>query len=473
MPIQRIPFTEWKPDQPAIAESLLDANNVVPSTSGYIPFPSAVNFSNAASENINNIVAGKFNSVTQLFAGGATKLFKFNGTTLDLEDKSKVGGYSGSTRWSFTQFGGVILASNYAEKIQAWTINTSTAFADVNASAPICKYITVVRDFVVAANISGTPNKVQWSDINDETDWTSGGASQSDYQLIPEGGNIVGITGGESGLVLLERSIVRMSYIGSPLFFQFDTISRNLGCNSPNSITQYGNMTYFLADDGFYSCDGQQLYNIGNDKIDEYFYSNLSTSLSDTISSAVDPVNNIVIWNYPNTSGGRSLLIYNWLVKKWSSADTTTEYVASLASATITLEGLDAYGTVDSITTSFDNRFWSGGKFIFGGIDNTKIVTFTGASTTASLIVGELEFGYNSVVTLARPQIDNGSATVSVASRRELDDTITFSTGVAASAEGRVPLRSYGRYHRLKVVPTGTWTHCIGVDVDSTTNGGR
>jgi hypothetical protein len=232
-------------------------------------------------------------------------------------------------------------------------------------------------------------------------------------------------------------------------------------------------MTYFLADDGFYSCDGQQLYNIGNDKIDEYFYSNLSTSLSDTISSAVDPVNNIVIWNYPNTSGGRSLLIYNWLVKKWSSADTTTEYVASLASATITLEGLDAYGTVDSITTSFDNRFWSGGKFIFGGIDNTKIVTFTGASTTASLIVGELEFGYNSVVTLARPQIDNGSATVSVASRRELDDTITFSTGVAASAEGRVPLRSYGRYHRLKVVPTGTWTHCIGVDVDSTTNGGR
>jgi len=330
-----------------------------------------------------------------------------------------------------------------------------------------------VRDFVVAAYIDTEANKVQWSDINDETDWTSGGASQSDYQLIAEGGNIVGITGGEFGLVLLERAIVRMSYIGSPLFFQFDAISRNLGCNSPGSITQYGNMTYFLADDGFYSCDGQQLYNIGNDKVDEYFYSNLSTSLSDTISSAVDPVNNIVIWNYPNTSGGRSLLIYNWLVKKWSSADTTTEYVASLASATITLEGLDAYGTVDSITTSFDNRFWAGGKFIFGGIDNTKIVTFTGASTTASLIVGELEFGYNSVVTLARPQIDNGSATVSVASRRELDDTITFSTGVAASAEGRVPLRSYGRYHRLKVVPTGTWTHCIGVDVDSTTNGSR
>ena len=84
-----------------------------------------------------------------------------------------------------------------------------------------------------------------------------------------------------------------------------------------------------------------------------------------------------------------------------------------------------------------------------------------------------MEFGYNSVLTLGRPQIDNGSANLSVASRRELDDAITYSTALASSSEGRVPLRSYGRYHRVKVTPTGTWTHAIGVDVDYTQNGGR
>lgn len=473
MATQRVAFTEWLPDQPSTTGALLEANNVYPLTVGYAPFPASSDLSSAASEALNNVTAAKYQLATELFAGGATKLFKYNGTTLALADVSKVGGYTGSDRWNFTQFGDTLLATNNKEVIQAWTIGTSTSFADVSATAPKAKFITVVRDFVVAAYIDNESNKVQWSNINDETNWTSGGASQSDYQIIPEGGNIVGITGGEAGLILLDRALIKMTYIGSPLFFQFDAISRNLGCNSVGSITQYGPTTYFLSDDGFYAYDGQNILNIGNDKVDEFFYTNLNTALSDTISAAVDPVNNIVIWNYPNTSAGRSLLIYNWLVKKWSSADTTTEYVASLASATITLEGLDAYGTVDSIATSFDNRFWAGGKFIFGGIDNTKIVTFTGASTTASLIVGELEFGYNSVVTLARPQVDNGSATVSVASRRELDDTITFSTGVAASQEGRVPLRSYGRYHRLKVVPTGTWTHAIGVDVDSTTNGAR
>jgi hypothetical protein len=473
MATQRIAFTEWLPDQPTTTGALLEANNVYPLTIGYAPFPLSADYSAAASEDLNNVTAAKFELATQLFAGGNTKLFKFNAGTLALDDVSKAGGYSSASRWSFVQFGNSVLAANNVNKIQSWTIGTSTNFADVSLDAPIPKFITVVRDFVVAANIAGTPNKLQWSDINDETDWTSGGASQADYQIIAEGGNITGITGGEFGLVLLERAIVRMSYIGSPLFFQFDTISRNLGCSTAGSVTQYGAMTYFLADDGFYACDGTQLYNIGNDKVDEYFYENMAIAQQETISAAVDPVRNIVVWNFPNTNGGRSLLIYNWLVKKWSTADTSLEYIVSLATSNVTLEGLDVYGSLEAVPASLDDRAWAGGKFLFGGADGAKIATFTGANATASLTVGELEFGYNSVVTLARPQVDNGSASIAIASRRELDDNITYSTALAASSEGRVPLRSYGRYHRLKVTPSGTWSHAIGVDVDYTQNGGR
>jgi len=473
MATQRIAFTEWLPDQPTTTGALLEANNVYPLTIGYAPFPLSADYSSAASEDLNNVTAAKFELATQLFAGGNTKLFKFNAGTLALDDVSKAGGYSSASRWSFVQFGNSVLAANNVNKIQSWTIGSSTNFADVSVDAPIPKFITVVRDFVVAANISGTPNKLQWSDINDETDWTSGGASQADYQIIAEGGNITGITGGEFGIVLLERAIVRMSYIGSPLFFQFDTISRNLGCSTAGSVTQYGAMTYFLADDGFYACDGTQLYNIGNDKVDEYFYENMAIAQQETISAAVDPVRNIVVWNFPNTNGGRSLLIYNWLVKKWSTADTSLEYIVSLATSNVTLEGLDVYGSLEAVPASLDDRAWAGGKFLFGGADGAKIATFTGANATASLTVGELEFGYNSVVTLARPQVDNGSASIAIASRRELDDNITYSTAVASSSEGRVPLRSYGRYHRLKVTPSGTWSHAIGVDVDYTQNGGR
>ena len=475
MPVKRIPFGEWLPDQPSIVGTMQDATNVIPVASGYGAFPLSSNYSNAASQTLTNLHAAKFNNLTQVFAGGTSKLFKFNAATLNLDDVSKTGAYAGSARWYFTQFGNVLLAVNDAAKVQAWTVGSSTVFADVAAAAPVAKYITTVRDFVVCANLDGgtNANKVQWSDLNDETNWTSGAASQSDFQIISDGGNIQGITGGEFGLILLERGITRMSYIGSPYFFQFDNISRGIGCVTGGSVAQYGGITYFLSDEGFYSCDGKGITPIGKEKVDRWFYNNMNSSGIDSMSAAVDPVRSLVMWNYANISGGRSLLIYNWKLGKWSTAETTTTYIASLATSGFTLEELDAFGTLDALPASLDDRIWVGGKLLLGGIATTKIVTFTGANSTASLVVGDMEEGYNSVMTLVRSQIDNGSCNVSVASRRLLDGSITYSTPIATSSENRASVRSAGRYHRVKITPTGDWTTAVTIDVNLEQQGGR
>ena len=470
---QRLTFGEWLPDQPGLVGALQTANNVVAQSVGYGPFPSMVDYSQAASENLNAVFTGKFGTTSNIFAGGASKLFKFDTTDLSMDDVSKVGGYTG-TRWKFAQFGDVVVAANGAEKLQAWVIGSSTLFADLAAAAPIASFVTVVRDFVVAANISSYPSRVQWSDINDETDWTSGPTSQSDYQDIPDGGNIRGITGGEFGLVLLEQAIVRMSYIGAPLFFQFDTISRTLGCYESGSIAQYGPMTFFLSDDGFYMCDGQSVKPIGAEKIDRWFFDDLDPANVTKMSSAIDPIRKIVAWCYPNTRAGKTILIYNWQVQKWTYADTTADYIASAGTASVTLEGLDAYSaSIDALETSLDSRIWVGGKFIFAGTSGAKIVTFTGDPSSAVLETGDFAAGVNSVVRLARPQVDNGSATVAVASRDLLSDTVNFGTASAADSDNRVSLRSFGKYHRLRVVPTGNWTTVVGVDVDTIQSGRR
>ena len=64
MATARINFTEWLPDQPSTVGALIDVNNTVPLSIGYSPFPSAVNYSNSASENLNNVYAGKFSTTT-------------------------------------------------------------------------------------------------------------------------------------------------------------------------------------------------------------------------------------------------------------------------------------------------------------------------------------------------------------------------------------------------------------------------
>ena len=130
--------------------------------------------------------------------------------------------------------------------------------------------------------------------------------------------------------------------------------------------------------------------------------------------------------------------------------------------------------TIDTLTTTLDDRLYAGGKFLFGGVRDTRIITFTGLPATATITTNDLEYGYNSVLTLIRPSVDNGSADVSVASRRMLDDTITYSTPISASSENRCPVRSAGRYHRISITPTGSnWFSAIGIDLDYTEQGTR
>ena len=473
---QRIAFTEWTPDLAGVAENLSVAKNVVPSALGYNPFPTAVDYSAAASENLNNVITGRFSATTTVFAGGATKLFKFDGADLSMDNVSKSGNYSSVVKWNFTQFGNTIIAANNVNKLQGYTLGSSSLFGDLSADAPVAEYVTVVRDFVVASSLdSGTnANKVQWSNINDETNWTTGAASQSDYQIISDGGNIHGMTGGEVGLIFLDRAIVRMSYIGSPLFFQFDTISRGVGCVEGNTVVQYGSMTYFLGADGFYSCDGTTVTAIGTQKVDAWFYANANPSKLAQMSSTIDPIRKIVVWEFIDNFAQNTLLIYNWQVQKWSYCTTDVDYVASSASAGMTLEGLDLYGNMDTLTTSLDDALWSGGKFLFAGARDDKIVTFTGANSSAQLTTGDIGDGVTSVVTLARPIVDNGSGSVAIASRMLLSAVPELGSYTAADSDNRVSLRSSGKYHRISVIPTGDrWSNAIGVDIDVSPQGTR
>jgi hypothetical protein len=478
MPTQRIQLGEWMPDQSGITGALTDAKNVVSQAVGYGPFPTAVSFSTSATEDLISLYAAKNpDNTTQLFASGASKIYTVSGVGALTQVKSGMAtGINDKVR--FTQFGKVVITTNNADKLQAWTLGTSTSFADLDASAPVAKYITVVRDFVVVANTYESAEqkqyRVRWSAINDETDWTEDVNTQSDYQDIPDGGQIVGIRGGEFGLVFLERAISRMSYVGTPFIFQFDNISRNKGCMVAGSIAQYQGITFFLSDDGFYMCDGQQVIPIGSEKVDRFFIDDASESDYNSMSSAVDPIRKLVIWNYVAIDGNRKLIIYNFATKRWTYADAGTDYISEASTTAVTLEQLDDINaSIDALTTSLDSRLYVGGKYFLGGTQGAKVYTYTGTSASGQIATGDIDLGGQSVVTLARPQVDTGSATIAVASRQLLSQDVSFGTPVAADSENRVSLRSSGRYHRLQLVPTGNWTNAVAIDVDVSGQGVR
>jgi len=471
---QKILLGEWLPDQPGVTGSVTEATNCYPVTNGYAPFKGESDLSNNAGADLLLTFAGKFGDSISLFAGSSSNLYKFGTGDRDL-DALTTTGYSNIEIWDVTQFGQKMIAANGADKLQAFDLVLGTEFADLDAAAPSAKFVTVVRDFVVAANSSSEESTVYWSDINDETDWTPGAASQADSQVLPDGGNITGLSGGEFGLVFMERAVYRMSYVGSPFFFQFDAISRSLGCISNGSIVQYGNLTYFLADDGFYVCDGQNLKNIGEEKVNRYFFDVAAKGdLRIKMSSAVDPIRKLAMWCTPLQSGGYALFVYSIPLNKWSYIETTATSIASVLTATTTLEDLDNYSTsIDALVVSLDDPQWAGGNLLLAGTSGQKIITFGNTFKTANISTGDIDAG-QSVITLARPIVDGGSSSVAVASRNNLDEQVVFGTPVAADAENRVSLRSNGQYHRLRLIPSGTsWKTAVGMEFDIVKQGDR
>jgi hypothetical protein len=542
MTIQRIPLGEWLPDQPGLIGAITKAENCYPTATGYAPLPSEAEFSAAADENLLSLAYSKDQSGTiKLFAAGTSKIYSVSsvgaltqawyttgtydqsgGTTLTVTGDSVYLNFTSGTatdgqftitkidadsftvtttsatttgnvrisasengfntatgqRFRFTRFGNTTIAANFSDRLQSFVADSSTSFRNLADDAPVAKFVTVVRDFVVAANtVDGSteyPYRVQWSGLNDETTWTTSQVTQADYQDIPDGGHITGIRGGEFGLILMEKAIHRMSYVGTPFIFQFDNISREKGCIASGSVSQYQGLTFFLSDDGFYVCDGQQVVPIGSEKVDRFFFSDADLDFT-TMSCAVDPIRKLVIWNYKDKFAKRKLLIYSFTTKKWASAIANCDYVSDATTASVTLEQLDSISaSIGALSVSLDSNLYPGGKYFLGGTSGTKVITFNGANKTATIETGDISTGGRSLVTLARPQVDSGSASVALASRTLLSDAVSFGTSTAASSENRISLRGSGNYHRIQVTPTGdNWKMAVAVDVDVVPQGER
>ena len=494
-----IKFGQLQSDLPTYQNSgALKVDNVIPLKEGYKSLPG---FQALSSTGLTGSAVGLFSSfqasgVTN-YAGDATKLYQMNSSQVFV-DKSKSGGYNNSTTsnardfWKFTQFGTNIIATNHADNIQKFNQGTDSAFSDLVSIK--AKYITVINNFVVAGytteSSTGYNQRVKWSALNDSSDWTPSQATQSGYQdIVGEHGNIVGIVGGEqSGIVFFEKAIYRMSYAGTPLIFRFDKISDNIGAFCDKSIVSFGSMIFFLAQDGFYMLSGgQQLTPIGNGKVDDFFYNDLSSNL-DGICSAIDPNNSIVVWSYRGSDAtststiNNKLIIYNYSVDKWATGSGLDLQFISTASqeAFTTLESLDVLGNLDNLPKSLDSYFYGEGIVGLAGFNSeNKFGKFIATSLSATVDTTEFEGaeGRRSSIINVRPIVDSeeDSATVTVTpiTRASQLDNILVGSAVSTQDSGDCPLRSNSRYHRIRVSVTGNFKTMSGVDIEARPEGKR
>ena len=485
-----IPFGEWLPDQSDFQNpGSTVATNVIPAARGYRPFFGLSEVSQAADNRIRGIYATKdTNDTIFIFVGDSGKLYKMNNGTFALADvKSGTYSLSGDEQWRFVRFGDDVIASGSdSDVLQKFTIGTSSAFSAISG-APAAKFLAVVRDFVVTANVTYSSatyrSRVRWSQINDANSWTLGTA-QADFQEIADAGHITGLVGGEFGVVLLEKAIARMQYVGSPLIFTFEKVETGHGCNYPNSVTSLGpTQVFYLADDGFFFFDGSKSIPIGAEKVDKFFFDSINFKFADRLSSTIDPENQIVMWSYADresTGEPNKILVYNYAVQKWSLINLEHEFLGNSLTPNMTLEGLDNLSSsLDSLTTSLDSNFYAGGFFQLSASKDKKLQTLTGAQLDAVLETSEFETApmRQSLIKGVTPYVTARDVaptlSVQVGSRSRQIDKTTFTTASSINDDNSCPVRTHGRYHRVRVNASGTWRYALGVDVDAVTLGRR
>lgn len=491
-----VEFGEWMPDLPPLNNpGCVLAQGCIPMGRGYEPFPTASIYS---TNTMDARAQGAFScrdadGTVFNFSGNASKLYR--NTSAAFSNISKAGGYTTGTdeRWSFTQFGRRVIATNFTDNVQSYVMGTSSAFADLAGSPPRARYCTTLKDFVVLANTADSPARVQWSALSDATSWTVSAATGADYQdLDTSKGWIRQIVGGEYGVVFQERAITRMTFVGAPLWFQFDEVESERGTQAPGSVVKVGNTIFYLGTDlRFYAFNGTSSVPIGSNRVDKTFAAAVDTTYIHKVSACRDPRKPIVYWAFPGpgSSAGACNYIYayNYQTDRWASVF-LDEPVASYGEVDLlhlqfaegyTLDGLDTVNSsIDALPYSLDSAYWTGGQISLAAFTPGIVyqVVFDSAAYIARFTSRELEAvpGYRATVKEIRP-IVQGYVTLSAAiavRETQAASAIGYAWG-APNTAGYIRGRASGRYHAASLTLTGGFTHAIGVDVTDVTPLGR
>lgn len=352
MPV--LAFGEYRPDVSDYqGQHTKNIVNVIPRGDGYGPFPELASITTALSGPCRGyFYARKNDGSIQVFAATASELYTLNNTDLSWSNVSKAT-YTpvGTTaQWTFAQFNNFVFACQVNTVPQVYDLTSSSQFADCLGSPPQAAYIAVVNRFVVLSGIA-SPNvyRIQWSglnDVNSSTAWTSG-VNSSDFQDLPDGGIVRGVAGGEYGTIFQDASIRQMTFApGSPYVFGITRVSQDDGIFAPGSLIAAGDRIFYCSPAGFRMIPpGGFPTPIGKEKVDRTFFDDVDTTNLQLMIGAHDPKQTRVYWAYKSVNGLSGvfdkILVYDWVLDKWSSILSKGEYIASLSRPGVTLEGVD------------------------------------------------------------------------------------------------------------------------------------
>lgn len=496
-----IPFGPWHPDKAAPgAPVVVEAVNVTPAVNGFRPLPALAAVTDALGGTcLGGATVYDDDGDVFVFAGDETDLYKLSasstwenvtritseallddsavqleddsGNLLTVESKNNYATGSGE-RWQFASSGALVIAVNIGDDPQKFLLNSSTKFQALGGTPPQARYIAVVRDFIVLGGLDGDERTVHWSGLANPEHWTPGTQS-CDTQTFQNGGPVRGLIGGEVGYVFQASAIKRMTYApGSATIFDIDEVEDQAGLQAPYSLVRVRRQAFYRSADGFFkfSLGGAGSEPIGVGKWAKWFDDDLKAGTEQLIIGGVSPSQRFVIWAYnskdnPNSDLNRSL-IYDWALDEAAIVDVPIQAVMSTLTTGVTLDDMDAFGTIDTLPFSLDSPVWRGGAALLGVFgSDSKLSYFAGPNMAAQIVTADGYGGQRVLVKGTRPMLDTTAVQVAISAREAEGGVIAFPISEAMEDTGIVPAHASGNLVRARLtIPAGSvWGQVTGL----------
>lgn len=286
------------------------------------------------------------------------------------------------TTWSMDTWGEYLVACSSTDgKLYEWQLGFATpTLAAPIANAPVGnKAVMVTADRIIfALGAGGNPRKVQWSDQEDNTDWTPATDNLAgDYELATPGTLLAGKRVKGINLLFTDVDVHTAQYVGAPFVYGFEKAGSGCGLISAQAVAAIDTAAIWMSRSGFWIYDGYAKP-LPSD-VGDYVFQNINYAQASKVYAVHNSKFGEIWWYYPSVSSTEndSYVTFNYRENHWSIG--TLARTAGTDSGVFTnplLVGPDGYVYEHEVGFSYDGAtvYAESGPVQIGNGDNIMSV---------------------------------------------------------------------------------------------------
>lgn len=219
--------------------------------------------------------------------------------------------------WSLDNWGEYLVAC-YGDDIYEWTLNTATPAA-VIVNAPTAEAVLVTEQrSMMAIGAGGDPRAVDWSDLEDNTDWTPTATNQAGGKRLQTTGALRcgrRIRGGQ--LIFSDTDVHLASYVGLPTVYSFERLATDCGTISKGAPICVDDRAWWMGPNSFWTYDGF-VKPLPCD-VQDYVFSDINNGQVSKVSGMHISEFGEIWWFYPsaNSVENNRYVFFNYRLGHW------------------------------------------------------------------------------------------------------------------------------------------------------------